>query len=125
MSHSPPSRRAVRFAEFEADLAAGHLLKRGARVRLRDQAFEVLAALLERPGEVVTRDALRDRLWPGNVFVDFENNLNTMVARLRAALGDSADRPRFIETLPKRGYRFVGDVLETPRDRGRRASVSG
>ncbi len=100
----------LRFDGFEVDLAAGRLFKRGARIRLREQSFQVLATLLERPGEVVTREDLRRRLWPTDVFIDFENSLNAAVARLREALGDSADRPRFIETLPKRGYRFIGAI---------------
>jgi TolB-like protein len=100
----------LRFDRFEVDLAAGHLFKGGARIHLREQSFQVLALLLERPGELVSRDDLRRRLWPTEVFVDFENNLNAVVARLREALGDSAERPRFIETLPKRGYRFIGTL---------------
>ncbi|MFN0169555.1 MAG: transcriptional regulator, partial [Bryobacteraceae bacterium] len=98
----------VRFDHFEADLSAGQLRKRGGKLRLFDQSFEVLRVLLEHPGEIVSREVLRRRLWPESVFVDFENNLNTAVARLREALGDSAEHPRFIETLPKRGYRFIG-----------------
>jgi TolB-like protein len=112
----------LRFDNFEVDLAAGQLHKRGLRIALREQCFQVLALLLERPGEVVTREQLRHRLWPADVFVDFENNLNTAVARLREALGDSADRPRFIETLPKHGYRFIGSISERPSASGR-ASV--
>jgi TolB-like protein/Tfp pilus assembly protein PilF len=106
--------RIVRFGNFEVDLAAGQLHKRGVRVSLREQSFQVLALLLEHPGETVTRDQLRHRLWPADVFVDFENNLNTAVARLREALGDSAEHPRFIETLPKRGYRFIAPVSDHP-----------
>ena len=102
----------LRFDCFEVDQAAGQLFKRGARIRLREQSFVVLTILLERPGEVVTREDLRRRLWPTEVFVDFENSLNAAVARLREALGDSAERPRFIETLPKRGYRFIGTISE-------------
>jgi TolB-like protein/DNA-binding winged helix-turn-helix (wHTH) protein len=98
----------IRFDSYEVDLAAGHLFKGGARTHLREQSFQVLALLLERPGEVVSREDLRRRLWPTEVFVDFENNLNAVVARLREALDDSAGRPRFIETLPRRGYRFIG-----------------
>ncbi len=98
----------LRFDAFEVDLDAGRLFKRGTRIRLREQSFQVLAMLLEHPGEVVTREDLRRRLWPTDVFIDFENSLNAAVARLREALGDSAERPRFIETLPKRGYRFIG-----------------
>jgi TolB-like protein len=101
----------VRFDCFEVDLTSGELRKNGIRIHLREQAFQALALLLDRPGQVVTRDELRRRLWPGDVFVDFENNLNNAIARLREALGDSAERPRFIETLPKRGYRFIGEVL--------------
>jgi TolB-like protein/Tfp pilus assembly protein PilF len=98
----------IHFDCYEVDLAAGQLLKRGAKIRLREQCFQVLAALVERPGQVLTRDELRRRLWPDDVFVDFENNLNTAVARLREALNDSAENPRFIETLPRHGYRFIG-----------------
>jgi TolB-like protein/tetratricopeptide (TPR) repeat protein len=100
----------VRFGSFDLDLAAGQLYKRGVRIGLRDKSFQVLALLLEQPGGVVTREQLRHRLWPADVFVDFENNLNTAVARLREALGDSAEHPRFVETLPKHGYRFIASV---------------
>src|SRR5215831_1428923 len=100
----------VRFSVFEVDRRSGELRKRGVRVRLRDQAFQVLACLLERPGEVVTREELQRRLWPADTFVDFDRGLNKAVNRLREALGDSADSPRFIETLPKRGYRFIAPV---------------
>jgi DNA-binding winged helix-turn-helix (wHTH) protein len=86
----------LRFDCFEVDSASGHLFNRGIRVHLREQSFRVLELLLAHPGEVVTREELRARLWPGEVFVDFENSLNVAVARLREALGDSADRPRFI-----------------------------
>lgn len=106
--------RIVRFANFEVDFTSGQLYKQGARVGLREQSFQVLASLLEHPGEVVTRDQLRQRLWPAGVFVDFENNLNTAVARLREALGDSTEHPRFIETIPKHGYRFVSSVSDVP-----------
>jgi len=112
MSGGSPSRKVLRFGEFEVDLPAGRLFKRGARVRLREQLFQVLSVLLERAGEVVTREELQRRLWPGDVVVDFELNLNTVVARLREALGDSAEDPRYIETLPKRGYRFLAAVSE-------------
>ena len=102
--------RILRFDDYEIDLKAGQLRKRGVRISLRDKSFRILAALLEHPGEVVTRDELRRGLWPDEVFVDFDNNLNTAIARLREALHDSADHPRFIETLPKRGYRFLAPV---------------
>lgn len=104
----------VRFDCFEVDLSAGRLLKRGARMRLREQSFQLLAALLKQPGQVVTREHLRRLLWQENVFGNFDNNLNAVVAHLREVLSDSADHPRFIETLPKRGYRFLADVYAPP-----------
>jgi len=100
----------IRFDAYEVDLPAGQLYKHGVRISLRDKSFQLLAALLEHPGEVVTREELQHRLWQEEVFVDFDNNLNTVVARLREALSDSADHPSYIETLPKRGYRFIADV---------------
>ncbi len=103
------------FDGFEVDLAGGQLRKRGVRIGLRDQPFQVLASLLEHPGQVVTREDLRRRLWPDDVVVNYDNSLNISIARLRAVLGDSAENPRFIETLPKRGYRFIGDVSSRPR----------
>ncbi len=102
--------KVFRFGEFEVDLQAGCLYKLGAKVGLRHQAFVALCLLLERAGEVVTREELQKRLWPGDVFVDFEIDLNTIIARLREALGDSAERPRYLETLPRRGYRFLAAV---------------
>src|SRR5712671_4653340 len=105
-----PSNRAFRFGRFELDLRSRELRKDGVRLRLQDQPFEVLAVLLERPGEVLTRDELRQRLWPEGTFVDFEHGLNAGVKRLRAALGDNAEHPRFVETLHRRGYRFIGPV---------------
>lgn len=104
------------FGPFEIDLRAGELRKGGTKIKLREQSFQVLALLVEHPSEVVTREELRARLWPSGVFVDFENNLNTAVTRLREALGDSAEKPRYIETLPRRGYRFIATVAtEEPR----------
>ncbi len=108
----------VRFDCFEVDVAAGQLYKRGLKVGLREQSFQILASLLEHPGDVITREELKRRLWRDEVFVDFDNNLNTAIARLREALGDSAERPRFIETLPKRGYRFLAAVTGTAPSRG-------
>ncbi|MBZ5658761.1 MAG: winged helix-turn-helix domain-containing protein [Acidobacteriia bacterium] len=108
-------RNTVRFDSYEVDLPAGQLYKHGTKISLRDKSFQALAALLEHPGEVVTREDLCRQLWREEVFVDFDNNLNTAIARLREALGDSADHPRFIETLPKRGYRFLASVFELPR----------
>src|SRR4029453_8103818 len=97
----------IRFGVFEVDRQSGELRKQGVRLRLRDQAFQVLLFLLARPAEVVTREELQRRLWPSDTFVDFDRCLNKAVNRLREALGDSAESPRFIETFPKRGYRFI------------------
>jgi TolB-like protein len=104
----------TRFGAFEVDLEGRRLLKKGTPIPLREQSFQVLAALIERPGEIVTREELRKRLWPSNTFVDFEVALNSAVSRLRDALGDSADEPSFIETIPKRGYRFVVPIPRRP-----------
>ena len=110
-----PGVRAFRFGRFELDVRARELRKDGVRIRLQDQPYEVLAMLLERPAEILTREELRSRLWPDGTFVDFEHGLNAAVKRLRAALGDNAERPRFIETLYRRGYRFIGPI-ERPED---------
>ena len=99
-----------RFGEFEADLRSGELRKNGIRIKLQEQPFQILISLLERPGDVVTRDELRQRLWPAGIHLDFENGLNIAVKKLRQALGDDSETPRFIETLPKRGYRFIAPV---------------
>jgi cholera toxin transcriptional activator len=101
------SKKVYRFGVFEADAGTGELRKSGVRMRLQDQPFQVLVVLLERPGEVVTREDLRQKLWPSDTFVDFDHSLNTVVNKLREVLGDSASNPRFIETLAKRGYRFM------------------
>lgn len=110
MSESAHAPKVVRFGVFDVDMQAGQLRKAGLRVRLQEQPFQVLAALLERPGEVVTREELRRRLWPADTFVDFDISLNSALKKLRYALGDVADRPTFIETIPRRGYRFIGTV---------------
>lgn len=103
-------RRIARFGVFQVDLRTGELRKRGSRLRLQQQPFRVLEMLLERPGEVVLREEMRQRLWPSDTWVDFDHGLNKAVNKLRETLGDSADSPRFIETLPKRGYRFLAPV---------------
>ena len=100
----------IRFGVFEADLRVGELRKGGARIRVQEQPFQILVMLLQRPAEVVSREELRQKLWPGDTFVDFEHGVNSAVARLRDLLGDSADSPRYIETLPRRGYRFIAPV---------------
>lgn len=100
----------LRFGAFEMNVRAGELYRQGTRVRLQEQPFQLLAVLLQRPGDLVTREELRSRIWPIDMFVDFDNSLNTATAKLRKALGDSAENPRFIETLPRRGYRFIAPV---------------
>src|SRR5215510_4197459 len=98
----------MRFADFEIDEQAGILRRGGERVKLQDLPFRVLVVLVQRAGTVVTRDELRAALWGAETFVDAEAGLNTAIAKLREALGDSADAPHLIETIPKRGYRFIG-----------------
>jgi DNA-binding winged helix-turn-helix (wHTH) protein len=110
MSSPGRSSGTVRFDVFEVDLRAGELYKAGRKIKLQVQPFHVLALLLERPGEVVTREEFEKRLWPGDTFVDFEHSLNTAIKKLRQALGDDKKKPRFVETLPKRGYRFIGKL---------------
>jgi TolB-like protein/lipoprotein NlpI len=104
--------RPMRFGSFELDRRSRELRTGASCVRLQEQPFEILCLMLERPGHVVTRDELRQRLWPDGTFVDFEHSLNAAIKRLRAALGDDADNPRYVETLPRRGYRFIGAVDE-------------
>ncbi len=98
----------LRFGVFEVHLAAGELRKNGSRVKLQEQPFQLLVTLLKRPGEIVTREELKEKLWAGDTFVDFDHGLSTAVNKIREALGDSATSPRFIETVPRKGYRFVG-----------------
>jgi tetratricopeptide (TPR) repeat protein/DNA-binding winged helix-turn-helix (wHTH) protein/TolB-like protein len=104
------SRPALRFGVFELDLRAGALYKRGLRVKLQDQPFQILRSLLEHPGELLTRDELRSKIWAEGTLVDFDRSLNTAVTKLRLAIGDSAEAPRYIETVPRRGYRFIAPV---------------
>jgi DNA-binding winged helix-turn-helix (wHTH) protein len=120
------SGRIARFGVFELDLAAGELRKNGAKLRVQEQPFQVLAFLLERAGNVVTREELREKLWPADTFVDFDHSLNTAVNKLREALGDSASSPRYIETLARRGYRFIAPVQNSvgPGDVGTGAFAS-
>ena len=113
MNSPASSSRKVRTGLFEIDLASGQLHKNGRRLPLQEQPFRVLAMLLEHPGEVVTRQELQARLWPADTYVGFDEGLNTAIRKLRTAFGDSAGNPRFIETLPRRGYRFIAPVTET------------
>src|ERR1700757_3022003 len=107
----PPT---LRFATFEVDLRSGELRKNGVKVKLQEKPFQVLALLLERRGEIITREELRERLWAADTFVDFDHSLGTAIAKLRQALGDSAQNPRFVETVASRGYRFLVPVENLP-----------
>jgi DNA-binding winged helix-turn-helix (wHTH) protein/tetratricopeptide (TPR) repeat protein len=110
MQQGRPAGRIVRFGSFEADFGEGKLTKGGIRIRVQDQPLQILALLLEHPGQLVTREEIRQRLWSCDTFVEFDDALNTAVRKLRAALNDSADNPRFLETVPRRGYRFIAPV---------------
>ena len=110
MDASTDDGRFFRFESFELDVRSGELRRGKDRIRLQEQPFEVLCMMLERPGDLVTREELAKRLWPQGTFVDFEHSLNAAVKRLRTALGDNADNPRFVETLPRRGYRFIASL---------------
>ncbi len=112
-----------RFGVFEADTVSGELRKSGAKLRLQEQPFQVLLMLLEQAGEIVTRDELRQKLWPVDTFVDFDRSLNTLINRIREVLGDSASHPRFVETLARRGYRFVAPVEVVGRSSGSRSTT--
>lgn len=116
MDSSTETAGSLRFGSFELDVRSRELRTGDTRIRLQEQPFEILRMMLERPGDVVTRDELQRRLWPDGTFVDFEHSLNAAVKRLRAALGDDADHPRFVETLPRRGYRFIGAMTPEPAD---------
>src|SRR5437868_5971608 len=99
-----------RFGVFEVDLRAAELRKRSVRIKLQEQPFQILSLLLEHPGEIVTREELRQKLWPAHTFVDFDRSLNKAMTKLRSALGDSAESPRYVETIPRHGYRFLPTV---------------
>src|ERR1700686_3270778 len=113
---SPPPNSVVRFGTYEASLQSGEVRKEGLRIRVQQQPMKLLEILLEHPGEVVTREKLRGRVWPNESFGDFDQALNIAIGKLRSALGDAAENPRFIETLPKRGYRFIADVSVVDAD---------
>src|SRR2546422_2297679 len=102
------------FGVFEVDLKAAELRKHGVRIKLQEQPFQILSLMLEHPGEVVTRDELRQKLWPAHTFVDFDRSLNKAMTKLRSALGDSAESPRYVETIPRHGYRFLAPVHGHP-----------
>ena len=106
--------RLARFGSFEVDFRERKLTKGGIRIRLQEQPFRILALLLERPGQLVTREEIRSQVWSQDLFVEFDAALNTAVGKLRAALNDTADNPRFLETVPRHGYRFVAPVAWSP-----------
>src|SRR3954469_23002953 len=106
----PPKGDIIRFGAFELDRTSGELRKHGIRIRLQEQPLRVLLMLLERRGDVISREELRERLWPSGTYVDFDHSLNAAIAKLRSALSDSSGAPRFIETVPRRGYRFIGSA---------------
>ncbi len=112
MSLPQNNSKLVRFGVFELDLTAGELRKNGVKLRLQGQPFQVLALLLERAGEVVSREELQQKLWPADTFVDFDHSLNTAINKVREVLGDSASSPRYVETLARRGYRFIAPVQQ-------------
>src|ERR1700729_1553986 len=124
---SLPPNSVVRFGTYEVSLQSGEVRKAGLRIRVQQQPMKLLEILLEHPGEIVTREELRGRVWPNARFGDFHQALNIAIGKLRSALGDSAENPRFIETLPKRGYRFIADVsvLDTDGRPKRPESVAG
>jgi DNA-binding winged helix-turn-helix (wHTH) protein len=110
VSEAKARERYLCFGQFQVDLQREELFKKGSRVRIPSKVFQVLMALIERPGEIVTRDALRARLWPGGTFVNYDANVNTTVNKLRLALGDSPDKPMYVETIPRKGYCFLGNI---------------
>ena len=127
MSAPAPTACVIRFDSFELDIRAGELRKRGIKLRLHGQPLQVLAALLRRPGDLVTREELRAEIWTADTFVDFDHSLHNAIARLREVLGDSAETPRYIETLPRRGYRFIAPIeeVQAPRIGGENGSKTG
>ncbi len=110
MGTAPPGQQVVRFGDYFLDLRSGELRQNGHKLLLPEQPFRILALMVRQPGTLITRDDLRHELWPEDTFVDFEHSLNAAIKRLRETLGDSATTPRFIETLPRRGYRFIGEL---------------
>src|SRR5450759_355739 len=121
----PRQARRYRFGVFEADATAGELRRQGVRTKLNAQPFQVLCMLLERPGELLTREEISRELWPDGTFVDYEHGVNSAVNRIREALGDTASNPRFVETLARRGYRFVAPVERMVANEGASPAVSG
>jgi DNA-binding winged helix-turn-helix (wHTH) protein len=119
-----PPCRYLCFGEFQVDVQREELFKNGSRLRIPSKVYQVLLALIEQPGEIVTRDNLRARLWPGGTFVNFDANVNTTVNKLRLALGDSPDKPVYVETIPRQGYCFVGSI-EGKNELAKRVPLAG
>src|SRR5882757_1879960 len=119
MQGSPTASMRLRVGDFEADLRCCELWRDGEKIKLQERPFQVLASLLERPGEVVTREEIRQNLWPADTFVDFEHSINTAINKLREALADDVQNPRYIETLPRHGYRLIAPVHVLEEDHGR------
>src|SRR3982751_4359995 len=118
MAALPKAPRITRFGSFELDHDGRELRRDGSQVRLQEQPLQILTILLEVPGTIVSRDALRDKIWPSDTFVDFDHGINNAIKRLREALGDTAETPHYVETLPRRGYRFIGKLeREAPKFR--------
>jgi DNA-binding winged helix-turn-helix (wHTH) protein len=120
---SLPSPAMVQFGDYSMDVRAGELYRKGRKLKLQEQPFQILALLVAQRGQLVTRDELREKLWSQDTFVDFDHSLNTAVKKLRQALNDEADKPRFIETIPRKGYRFIGPAVETPQGAGKSDSA--
>src|SRR5215471_15860935 len=114
MGQSADLHRILCFGPFEVDLASGELRRQGLKIRLQDQPFRLLILLLDHAGDVVTREKVRETLWPADTYVDFDHSLNTAVRKLREALGDAAEAPRYVETIARRGYRFIAPVAALP-----------
>ena len=115
MKNVSSNSQTIRFGAFELDVQAGELRKQDTKIKLQEQPLRILEILLKNPGQPVSREYLRSALWPTHTFVDFDHGLNRAINKLREALGDSAESPRFIETLAKRGYRFIRDLQDSPR----------
>src|SRR5215469_1125954 len=124
MGNSVQTDPVLRFLDFQVNLNTGEVWKAGVRLKLQDQPFKVLSTLLQRPGQVVTREELRELIWPDESFGDFDHAINLAVNKLRSALGDSADVPHLIETLPRRGYRFIAPVESESAPRGSTPAVA-
>jgi DNA-binding winged helix-turn-helix (wHTH) protein len=119
MNQAASSRSVVRFGPYELDRRSAELRKNGIKIRLQEQAFQILVALLEHPGEVMLREEIRQKLWPDDTMVEFDHGINAAIKRLRDALSETAEKPRYVETVARRGYRFIGKLGEEPSEPGK------